>query len=104
VTGAAMTGINIPGVPKWFSPGYKYGPGVRKTYDPDEMEKMRVAIEEDRKACGCWGKVGFIPDHNTGFVGEDWAWTYHCRSWSRWYNPETEKMEGHAHCTCDSCF
>lgn len=98
-----MPGISIAGVPKWYSPGYRYGPYTKKTNDPEEIEKMRLAVEADTKDC-----PACIPGnpvrHYSGYVKDDEAYTYRCLSYSRHYNPDTGKMEGSAHCTCDYCF
>lgn len=104
VTGAVMV-FSAPGVQKWYSLGYKYG-NARRTNDPDEIAKMKAAVEEDMTACTytTCGTRAFAPTHYTGHFNDTEAITYHCRSWSRWYNPDTGKMEGHAHCTCDGCF
>lgn len=74
------------------------------TIDPDDIDEMRAAIEADRIACGKGTPCSDIPHHNTGWARDDKAMTYRCLSFSRWFNPETKQMEGHAHCTCDYCF
>jgi hypothetical protein len=111
-----MPGISIGGTPKWI----RTRDGAYKTYDMDEILKMKAAVDADRIACGKGVPCKNIPYHMTGhyymgdpltvpggggFVTKDpYAYTYHCRSLSRWYNPNTGQMEGHAHCTCDGCF
>jgi hypothetical protein len=104
-------GLHIPAVPVWHSLGYKYGRSTKQTYNRAEVEKMKAAVDADVAACtSCQRhKPGeMMPGHYTGRydLTEDkaYGYTYHCQSWSRWYNPETGKMEGHAHCTCDYCF
>ena len=68
---------------------------------------MRAAIKADREACPAC-TPGNIVSHMTGYIidtdREYKAVTYRCPSFSRWYNPDTGQMEGHAHCTCDYCF
>ena len=82
--------------------------GTWISHDPIEVEKMRAALAADREACNCVHNDSPVK-HNTGYVGEDMngfptAYTYQCRSRSRWFNPQTGQMEGHSHCTCDYCF
>lgn len=75
------------------------------TFDGHEIAYMDAAINRDREACPeC--KAGTPVPHNTGFasITKGEAYTFQCRSFSRWYNPETHQMEGRHHCTCDSCF
>lgn len=99
-----MPGINIAGVPKWYGLGYRYG-NARKTNDPDEIQKMADAVTADILDCETCQRTPDNPvKHYTGHFNDVEGYTYHCRSWSRWYNPDTGRMEGHAHCTCDSCF
>ena len=114
-----MPGITIGGTPKWI----RNFDGAYTTYDMDEILKMKAAVEADRIACGKGQPCSDIPHHNTGYYstasgrktvrrGEGTtsfnqtphAITYRCPSFSRWYNPNTGEMEGHAHCTCDYCF
>lgn len=72
--------------------------------DYEDIDEMRAAIEADRIACGGGKPCEDMPSHNTGYVTDEQAYTYRCPSFSRWFNPETHRMEGHAHCTCDYCF
>jgi len=80
---------------------YRDRDGAFRAYDPDVIAKAKAALDADIAKCGCDPRA-FAPSHAT--VSQDGSFTYHCRSWSRWYNPATEKMEGNAHCTCDGCF
>lgn len=104
-----MSGLHIPGTSKWMSMGYRYG-NARQTYNREEVEKMKAAVDADIADCkSCQRSKGqMAPTHYTGRydLTEDkaWGYTYHCRSFSRRYVPETGTMEGHAHCTCDSCY
>ena len=97
-----MAGVHVK-----EAPGYSGWTHLRdrswKTMNRSEMEQMRVAIEADKAECPLCTEGDIVP-HMTGYVNDHAAYTYHCRSLSRWYNPETRKMEGRAHCTCDSCF
>jgi hypothetical protein len=87
---------------KIHSPTY-YGGGYWRTYDPVEIEEMRRAIELDRAICYSCESNSPVPHTWAGTTAE-WAATFQCRSLGRWFNPETRKMEGRAHCTCDACF
>jgi len=97
-----MPGVHIPEAPG-FSGWTKLRGGEWKTMNPSEVEQMRKALSEDMEACGCNPRA-FAPAHATGYTTDHSAVTYRCRSFSRWYNPQTRKMEGNAHCTCDGCF
>ena len=108
-----MAGVHVPAAPG-FNGWTRLRDGSWKTLKIEEITEMAEAIEADRAACGHPGKSG-MPDHNTGSTrmagvdnfGNEYhavAYTYHCRSGSRWFNPVTRKMEGRSHCTCDGCF
>ena len=93
------------------APGYtgwtKLADRSWKSMLASDIAEMDAAIKADIAACGCT-TGGFKPQHCTSYVAlgqtHSSAHSYHCRSWSRWFNPETRQMEGRAHCTCDSCF
>ncbi len=102
----------MPGVHVREAPGYsgwtRLSTGAYKTYVPEEIRELEAALKADKAEC-----PGCTPDnivrHCTSSVlvganGKSEGYTYHCRSFSRWFNPATRKMEGHAHCTCDYCF
>lgn len=82
-------------------------PRVWVSIDPEDVEEMKSAIEAEWATCGHPLSRG-MPEHNTGYAVLTEmtceARTYQCRSGSRWFNPQTHQMEGHAHCTCDGCF
>jgi hypothetical protein len=81
--------------------------GGWRTSDPVNVAHFESTLKEEMDKCGCDPKA-FAPAHTHSWVhdlnGVRTAITYHCRSWSRWYNPQTRQWEGNKHCTCDYCF
>jgi hypothetical protein len=78
------------------------------SYLPADVKELRETLDAEFTACGHPGSQG-MPSHCTSYIGKTlqgrpFAYSYRCRSFSRWFNPETRTMEGHSHCTCDSCF
>lgn len=99
-----MAGVHLPAAPGFLGWTRLKG-GEFKTKVRAEVDEMVAAVEADRLACPtCHGETGMVPSHYTGYARDGEAYTYHCRSGSRWFNPNTRKMEGRAHCTCDACF
>lgn len=105
-----MSGIHVNEAPG-FSGWTRLRDGGWKTLDAVEIADVRAALAADVAACPTCQRGGMMPAHATyTYVHEATAdrrasaHTYHCRSLSRWYNPQTGEMEGRAHCTCDSCF
>ena len=95
----------------WKRNGYS---GAYQTFDRDEIAEMLVALEQDKENCDTC-KTDTPVLHSTSSViqtrispiikqTKDTGHSYQCRSLSRWFNPNTRKMEGHAHCTCDYCY
>jgi hypothetical protein len=103
--------INFPAQPVWRRKfRYDYASNAMETFDYDAVIRMKAVLDKDMAdcvTCQKYPKGSFSPDHATSTAMLEprvWGYTYHCRSFSRWYNPVTGAMEGHAHCTCDGCF
>lgn len=99
-----MAGISLPAAPGFLG-WTRLKDGQFKTKVKADVDEMAEAIRVDRANCrSCQETGGMVPSHMTGYARDGEAYTYHCRSGGRWFNPNTRQMEGQAHCTCDSCF
>jgi len=102
-----MPGIHVKEAPG-FSGWTRLREGSYKTMNPDDIAECAAALAADIEACGCVGTTpvrhATTSTHGDSPVSKASAHTYQCRSGSRWFNPQTRKMEGRAHCTCDYCF
>jgi len=77
-----------------------------KTLVKSEIEQLKRALIEDMENCSlCEGARAGGPSHAafTWYTDKS-AHSHQCSSKGRWFNPETRKMEGRAHCSCGSCF
>lgn len=72
----------------------------------EQAKALREALARDVDDCDECQQGTPVPHAAYTWVrpDEDVGNTYRCRSFCRWYNPDTGKMEGRAHCTCDSCW
>lgn len=104
-----MHGLTVPAAPG-FNGWTRLRNGTWKTMLPSDVAEVRAAIAADIADCTTCQRGGMMPQHMTTYISEGRdthkvsAHTYRCRSFSRWFNPTTRKMEGRAHCTCPSCW
>lgn len=104
-----MPGLSIPAAPG-FNGWTRLRDGAWKTMKAEDIAEVAAALAKDKEDCKTCAAGGMMPKHATTYVHGDTptskasAHSYHCRSWSRWFNPQTREMEGRAHCTCDFCF
>lgn len=113
-----MAGVHIKEAPG-FTGWTMLRQGSYKTMNVAEIAECAAALEADKAACPtCLKASDGTPSHATTSTHGDIpaqpsrhvlaskasAHTYHCQSFSRWFNPVTRTMEGRSHCTCDYCY
>lgn len=105
-----MAGVSIAAAPG-FNGWTRLRDGAFKTMRAEDIAEVAAALAKDKSDCpSCQRGESMTPNHATTYIHGDTpvskasAHSYHCRSGSRWFNPNTRVMEGRAHCTCDTCF
>lgn len=74
------------------------------TYNPDEMDAIRAALDADKAACPECQRGTPVPHAAYTYIANGRAVSHQCRSGCRAFDPEAGTMMGRAHCTCDSCW